>query len=129
MAALMLSSCSLIHSSGPRRTVYIVCMLVALSYIIFDVLDLDGSNFPRLLMPVERSFNIAEASSSPDPLGSPETAPRWFNLRGVSTDASEKFNRFPHTKAVGLTALDWTHHHGYRLGSPQTSAASPFPDD
>ncbi len=39
---------------------YIVCVVLVCSYIFFDVLDLDGSNFPRLLTPVARAVIVAE---------------------------------------------------------------------
>jgi len=48
------------HSSTFWRTIYIVSMFVVFSYILFDVLDLDGSDFPRPRAPVERNVVVAE---------------------------------------------------------------------
>ena len=38
-----------IHSSIVSRSIHVLSVLLVFSYILFDVLDLDGSNFPRLL--------------------------------------------------------------------------------
>src|ERR1043166_4624958 len=48
------------HCSNFWRAIYSVCMLVVFSYILFDVLDLDGSDFPRQRAPVERNAVVAE---------------------------------------------------------------------
>src|SRR5207244_12493003 len=48
------------HSSTFWRTIYIVSMFVVFSYILFDVLDLDGSDFPRPRAPGERNVVVAE---------------------------------------------------------------------
>jgi hypothetical protein len=48
------------RSSPFGRAIYTVCMVVVFCYILFDVLDLDGSDFPRPGAPVERNVVIAE---------------------------------------------------------------------
>jgi len=44
---LMLSDFRLIYSSRLWRAANVVCVLVVFSYVLFDLLDLDGSDFPR----------------------------------------------------------------------------------
>ena len=56
---LMLSGSRPIHSSRVWRATYIVSTVLVFSYIFFDVLDLDGSNFPKLFAPVERNTIVA----------------------------------------------------------------------
>ena len=48
------------RSSPLGRTIYIAGMVIVFSYILFDVLDLDGSDFPRPGAPVERNVVVAE---------------------------------------------------------------------
>ncbi len=124
----MLFGCSLIRSSGLWRAVYMICLLVSLSYILFNVLDLDGSNFPRLLTPVERSIIVAEVTEPVVFGASPETAPARADHTHLSKDRSRESNRLRRLKTLGFAALDWTRYHGYRLGSPRNSAAAASPD-
>ena len=48
-----------IHSSIVSRSIHVLSVLLVFSYIFFDVLDVDGSNFPRLFTPVERTITVA----------------------------------------------------------------------
>ncbi len=48
------------RSSPLGRTIYIAGMVIVFSYILFDVLDLDGTDFPRPRAPVERNVVVAE---------------------------------------------------------------------
>ena len=59
----MLSGCWPIHSSRVWRATYVVSMLLVFSYILFDVLDLDGSSFLRMLAPVKRTVTVAVVPS------------------------------------------------------------------
>ena len=58
-----------------ERALYILCALVIVSYILFDVLDIDGSNFAKFLkpshktlvsvvIPVETEFDFASKRNS-----------------------------------------------------------------
>ena len=125
----MLSARKLVHSSGVSRTVYLVCTLIAFSYILTDVLDLDGSNYARLRTPVKRILIVAEASLSTEIVVSPKTAPWWTNVPDLSTDWSREFNSLRQTKTVGIAALDWARRHSHRLSAPRNSAADASPDD
>ena len=52
------------HSSVFLRAVSIACLMVALSYIFFQVLDFDGSNFPLKRFPAESTAIVPEAGSN-----------------------------------------------------------------
>ena len=56
----MLSDFRYNHCSTFWRAIYVVCTVLVFSYIFFDVLDLDGSDFPRPRAPVERNVVVAE---------------------------------------------------------------------
>jgi hypothetical protein len=53
----------LIRSSRFLRSAYQVWALLAISYVLFEVLDIDGSNLPRLLVPAHRSVLAAESTA------------------------------------------------------------------
>jgi hypothetical protein len=55
----MPSSSSPIHSSVVSRSIYVLTTLLVFFYILFDVLDPDGSSFPRPLTPVKRTVIAA----------------------------------------------------------------------
>ena len=55
----MLSDSWPIHSSRACRAIYLLSIPLVFFSILFDVLDLDGSNFLRLLAPVNRTVTVA----------------------------------------------------------------------
>jgi hypothetical protein len=110
----MLSRFETIHTSGFWRTLYIVSVLLAVFYIFFDVLDLDGSNFSRLLAPVERS--IIAAVSPGEVFDPSETAAHhWISIPDRFIDRSEDFKLLQQARAINLSTLIFTHAHGYRV--------------
>ena len=52
-----------IHSSIVSRSIHVLSILLVFFYILFDVLDLDGANFPRLLIRMERAVIVAVVPS------------------------------------------------------------------
>jgi len=52
------------HSSVFLRAISIACVIVTFSYIFFQVLDFDGSNFPLKRFPVESTAIVPEAESN-----------------------------------------------------------------
>ncbi len=112
-----------IHPSSLQRAIYVACMLLVFSYILFDVLDLDGSNFPRLLTPVTRAVIVAETVAIIDLQDSRKPAAPWGSVALLFTDLFEKCSRLVRqTKAAGL---DSARSHGYRTGLPRDSVADP----
>ena len=124
----MLSSFRPVYPSKLCRIVYVVCVLIAVSYILFDVLDLDGSNFSRLLAPMERSISLAEAPSATEFVGSSELATRWSNIQHPSTDRCEGLNSSRQTRAFGFSRLDSARSHRYRVDLSRDSIADASPD-
>jgi hypothetical protein len=65
--------------------------LLALVHILFDILDLDGSNFLRWLTPVEQSLIVAEVVPSGEFLDSSDVG-FWLLARQRFSDRSADFN-------------------------------------
>ena len=115
-----------VFASRFHRVFYIVCVVFVCSYIFFDVLDLDGSNFPRLLTPVERAVIIAETVSLVDLRDFRDTAAFLGNVVLLLTDPFVNHNRLRwQTKALRLSPLISIRNHGYRVGLPRDSVADP----
>jgi hypothetical protein len=60
----MLAAFRSFHSSVFLRAISIGCVVVAFSYIFFEVLDLDGSNFPLQRFPVENAAIVPEVQTN-----------------------------------------------------------------
>jgi hypothetical protein len=104
------------------RVLDVVCVLLVCSYVFFDVLDIDGSNFLRFLKPTQRFFLIAEAI----PLVELEN----FREPAVFSGDSERSLTGPfininwllrQTKTLRLSSLISIRIHGYRVGLPRDS--------
>jgi hypothetical protein len=112
----MLSHFRPMHSSKNWRPAYAVCILLAISYIFFDVLDLDGSNFSRLLAPVERSVIVAEPSSPSEFFDLSEMAAHhWIHVADRFIDRFEEFNFLRQARAINLSILISARAHRYRV--------------
>ncbi len=115
----MLSVCSLVHSSGLRRTVHSLAILLAFSYILFDVLDLDGSNFARLLTPTERSKAVAEASTPAELVPAPEAVSPWDEIPRASIERLRQFKLARQWTPISLSPIALSRVHGYHVGLPR----------
>src|SRR4029077_15892907 len=61
----MLSVSRSLHTSIVWRATYVICTLLVFSYILFEVLDLDGSSFPLKEYPLDRAAIVAEGAKDP----------------------------------------------------------------
>jgi hypothetical protein len=112
-----------VFASRFHRVFYIVCVVFVCSYIFFDVLDLDGSNFPRLLTPTQRLFLIAETVPVVDLRDFRELAVLSDNVAHLLTDPLANDRR--HLRQTKAAGLDSARSHGYRTGLPRDSVADP----
>ena len=112
-----------IHPSSLQRAIYVACMLLVFSYILFDVLDLDGSNLPRLLTPVTRAVIVAETVAVIDLQDSRKPAAPWGSVALLFTDLFEKCSRL--RRQTTASGLDSARSHGHRVGLPRDSVADP----
>jgi hypothetical protein len=94
------------------RSIHVLSVFLVFSYIFFDVLDIDGSNFPSLFTPVERAITVAVVPSagtcSPEQIG---TLPRYLGpgmIGGIQSAALGELSK--------TSPLSTARSHGYRVG-------------
>jgi len=107
------------------RVVYVICTAFVVFYILFDVLDLDGSEFPTTRAPVHRTVVIVEVPKVGENVYLPNTTDLWVNVASLPTESEY---------AIHLAALDlWipllpdaARGRGYRIALPRSSPSDPF---
>jgi hypothetical protein len=104
------------HSSICWRATHIVCVLLVFSYILFDVLDLDGSNFPKLLIRVERAVVVAVVPSSTQLNYSSDESELCGDMSLLFADRSAVYSRPPGAEALSSSPLGTARSHRYRVG-------------
>lgn len=117
--------CPLRHRSTLSRVVYVICTAFIVLYILFDVLDLDGSNFPTMRAPVHRTVVIVEVPKVGENVYLPNTTDLWVNVASLLAESEY---------AIHLAALDlWipllpdaARARGYRIALPRSSPSDPF---
>jgi len=105
-----------IRKSGLQRAVYIVCLFFVFSYIAFDVLDLDGSNLPRLFRTTEKSLIEAVVSSDAEIPYSSDQAEHARTIAALTADTLTEYTRFQLTRFVESSLFGSPRAHGYRIG-------------
>jgi hypothetical protein len=115
------------HPPALWRVIYIACTVLISSYIFFDVLDLDGSNFGSRQYPVKGNVSLVkdleevERSSLPKSLEASEDISHHF-----TTDRG-KLISFRSTEEVRKSRLESTRDHRYRVALPRSSVPDAFP--
>jgi hypothetical protein len=115
------------HSSIFWRATHTVCVLLVFSYILFDVLDLDGSNFSRVLATVERAAIVAEVPDAVPLNYSPEKSERWGDTSLLFPDQSGLYARLYWTELLRASPLGAARSHGYRVGLARNSLPDSSP--
>jgi hypothetical protein len=124
---LMLSGCRPFHSSIFWRATHVLCTLLVFCYILFDVLDLDGSNFSRLLATVERAAIVAEVPDAIPLNYSPEKSESWGDNSLLFTDQSGLCAQLYRKELLRASPLGATRSHGYRVGLARNSLPDSSP--
>src|SRR5213594_992101 len=117
-----------IHSSRLWRATYAVCALLVLSYIFFDVLDLDGSNFPSVVAPEETTVIVAVMPADAELYDSPQSIGPWSTLPPMSTDSAATFSWLRRMNICRFSSLNSARFHGYRAGLARDSLPHSSPD-
>ncbi len=122
MVARLRTNCS---SSLLWRVIYLTCTVAVFLFILFDVLDLDGSNFPS-----ERHStpNAVVASTDLDEIATfhlPGLAGPWSDILIISLAQSFDSALLRSAKEFRFSLLNSARHHGYRLALPRSSTADP----
>ena len=115
-----------IHYSRFWRAIYIVCMLLVFSYILFDVLDLDGSDFPRPRAPIERSVVVAEVPKEIKQTYLSEGTEFWVDHSVLVPAMSGGSVHVRLTRALKFSPLESVRTRGYRIALPRSSPPDPF---
>ena len=115
-----------IRSSGFWRAIYIVCMLLVFSYILFDVLDLDGSDFPRPRGPIERNVVVAELPKEIKQAYLLDRTELWVDHSVLVPAMSGESVHVWLTRALTFSPLDSARTRGYRIALPRSSPSDPF---
>jgi hypothetical protein len=110
-----------IHSSRVSRAIYLVSALLVFFNILFDVLDLDGSNLLRLLAPTKKTITVAVVPSGTEI----DYSFDYWELRdGIAllfADRSELNLRPPQAEVLISSALGRARFHKYRVGLARNS--------
>ena len=109
------------NSSIFWRATHTVCILLVFSYVLFDVLDLDGSNFSRLLATVERAAIVAEVPDAVPLNYSPEKSESWGETSLLLPDQSGLHARLCWIELSRASPLGTARSHGYRVGLARNS--------
>ena len=104
-----------------RRAVSIVCVMMAFSYIFFEVLDLDGSNFPLQRYPLDSSAIVIEIETN---IVRPYLTRLVEPWTGVSFPWLAKQVDWLHsrlTENLTTSPFNILHGRGYRAALPRSS--------
>lgn len=108
------------HFQGSRLLPFLhaVFTVFVVAYVLFDVLDLDGSNLSSLLTPTERAVISAETPAEAEAPHRPERANSWdAALAPRSPTAiwspSHSLDKLPFSPLISARA------HGYHVGLPR----------
>jgi len=123
----MLRSHRSFNSSTFWRVTHTVCILLVFSYVLFDVLDLDGSNFSRLRATVERAVSVAEVPDAVPLNYSPEKSESWGNTSLFFPDQSGSYTRPCWSELLRASTFGTARSHGYRVGLARNSLSDSSP--
>jgi hypothetical protein len=108
------------------RAIYIVSMLLVFSYILFDVLDLDGSDFPRPRAPVERNVVVAEVPKEIKQAYLSERTELWVDHSVLVPAMFDESVHVRLTRMLTFSPLESARTRGYRIALPRSSPSDPF---
>ena len=109
-----------IHSSRVSRSIYVLSILLVFFNIVFDVVDLDGSSFARLLASVKRTVTVAVMPSDSE-VNSFEDSELRDDIALLFADRSRLNVRPPRAEVLNSSALGMARSHGYRVGLARNS--------
>src|SRR5262245_16777014 len=115
-----------IHYSRFWRVIFIVCMPLVFSYILFDVLDLDGSDVPRPRAPVERNVVVAEVPKEIKQAYLSERTELWVDHSVVVPAMFDESVHVRLTRMLTFSPLESARTRGYRIALPRSSPSDPF---
>jgi hypothetical protein len=117
----MRSGLKAVRCSKVWRACYILCTLLVSLYILFDVLDLDGSNLPRVNSPVREFVVAVEVTSDMEFVHTSDQAAPWENSTLVTDESPQEHARFEIFEIPRSSPLDVARSHRYRASLPRDS--------
>jgi hypothetical protein len=114
------------HCSTFWRAIYLICTVIVFSYIFFDVLDLDGSDFPLKRHPLERTAIVAEVAKDTDHAYSEGRPELWVDVSTLSQAFSGHTLSIRLARQSRFSPLDSARTRGYRIALPRSSPSDPF---
>jgi hypothetical protein len=122
----MLASFRSFKSSVLWRAISIACVIIVFSYIFFEVLDLDGSNFPLQHNPVESHAIVPEVETNVIRPYLIRSAEPWteisFSVLNLIDRVSPRLIQTP-----VASRFNFLERRGYRAALPRSSIPDPFP--
>jgi hypothetical protein len=106
------------HRSRLLQFLHAFCMVFVLSYVFFDVLDLDGSNLTALVTRSERAAIAAETPADAESPHRPARADLWDTVV-TAPHASALLLHGERSEPVASSPLNSARAHGYRVGLPR----------
>jgi len=118
-------------SSASRfyRILNTVCAFFVCSYIFFDVLDLDGSDFLRFLSPLQKTIIVGVISSEADLYNSHERLGHRHTTLIPFIPRSESFTSSQRATLSILSSLYSARAHGYKVSLARNSLSDSSPYD
>ncbi len=123
----MLPDFSTLRATRAWRATYIICTLLVFSYILFEVLDLDGSNFPLNQLPLDRTAIVAEVIKETPRVYLLERAEFWAEFLSLSLGPPREALWARLVRALTFSPLSTVRIRGYRIALPRSSPSDPFP--
>lgn len=114
------------HSSSLCwRVIHVACAVAVCSFILFDVLDLDGSNFPLKPNPTQSAVLVATGVENTDHIYLSNLTEPWSRI--VTISLAEPFNLFSlrFAREFRYLTLDSARRRGYRTALPRSSTSDP----
>jgi hypothetical protein len=121
----MLASFRSFHYSVLWRAISIACVMMTFSYIFFEVLDLDGSNFPLQRYPVESNAIVPEVETNIVRPYLARLAEPWTEFSSSLLIKPVAWVHPRLTENVNASAFNSLQRRGYRIALPRSS----IPDD
>lgn len=101
-----------------RRFLHGICIVFVVAYILFDVLDLDGSEWPTVAQPIEHSFVAVEPTIQVESAHRPDRSGLWDEIVAIENGLHAAV--LPQTFQIPLfSQLDSARIHHYRVGLPR----------
>jgi hypothetical protein len=117
----MLASFRSFNYSVFWRAISIACVMIAFSYIFFEVLDFDGSNFPLQRYPVENTAIVPEVETNIVRLSLTRLAVPWTEVLCSLLPEQVDCVRLRLIENFKASALNSIQRRNYRVALPRSS--------